>query len=63
MNQHATNLSPESTQFVVKVGGRVIGKASSRSAADHLVNSLPETERILAEIVTVAANGNQLLLG
>lgn len=52
----------EMTKFLVKVGNKVIGEASSRTGADIIVSNLSENERLNAVIVPVAGQ-KEILLG
>jgi hypothetical protein len=51
-------------RFVVKVNGTVVSAtyATQQLAAQHL-SGLPEATQMIAEIVQVDMNGNEMLLG
>lgn len=52
------------TLFAVKVNGRVVAtNLPSRAIAEAQVYNLPADQRSLAEIVSVTADGRQMLLG
>lgn len=56
-------LDTNPTKYQVKVGSRVIAEAFTRVQADLILSTLPESEKVIAAIVPVASNGNQVLLG
>ena len=58
-----TNLTDNQTKYQVRVNGRVIGEAFSRTAAEVLIGQLTESERAGASIIPVASDGKQVLLG
>ena len=50
--------------YVVKVNGmEVTPKWPDRMMAENSLLSLPDDQRLLAEVVTVTADGKQMLLG
>lgn len=54
--------SNEITSYQVKVGGRIIGEASSRVGAELIISKLEENERLEATIIPVAGR-KEILLG
>jgi hypothetical protein len=57
------NLNNPTTKYQVKVNGRIVGEATSRTAADIIKSQLSESDKAVAVIETVASDGNQVLLG
>ena len=58
---HTLDSTP--TTYQVKIAGRIVGEAHSRTAADIIISQLSESDKAKAVIVPVASNGNQVLLG
>ena len=54
----------DEVKFVVKVNGVVVSVPfTSRMIAEQHISSLPVEQQPLAEVVTVTASGQQVLLG
>ncbi len=56
-------LDENPTKFQVVIGARIIGEATTRSAADLIISRLSESEQAQAVVVPIVSNGNQVLLG
>jgi len=51
-------------KYVVRVNGvDISAKFNDRTMAEMALNSLPDEQRFLAEVMSVTADGKQLLLG
>lgn len=53
----------DQVSYVVKVNGVAISTPTSRALAEQQKNNLPEESRLLAEVVPVTSDGNQILFG
>lgn len=50
-------------KYIIKVNGQVRTTPLPRTLAENAIQQLPENERPLAEIVPVANDGKEILLG
>lgn len=57
-------VNSEQTYYAVKMNGKIITlPVGDRLAAEQAKLNLPEDQRMIAEVVTVTADGQELLLG
>ena len=50
--------------YAIKVNGQLVSRAvSERAILEAQINTLPPNERAIAEIVTVTASNQEILLG